>query len=201
VRLLQKTIVLIVTLLAFALIPALRATTFMRLSPEQMAAAATFVVRARCVGSIVLVDRGEIWTLTSFETREAWKGAPPETLRVRLLGGRTRELTSQISGVPRFRPGEDVVLFLVPEKSGGYSIVSWAQGTFRVHRDPASRALVITQDTAAYGFRLSERASHPPEIVRDTPLEEFRRRIQSASASAAAAPSLAPARAANRRQP
>ncbi len=199
-RFLQKTLVPIVTVFAFALIPALHATTFMRLSPEQMTAAAAFIVRARCVGSIVLVDRGEIWTLTSFETREAWKGAPPEILRVRLLGGRTRDLTSHVSGVPRFRAGEDVVLFLVPEKSGaGYLIVSWAQGTFRVHRDPASRALVITQDTAAYGFRLSERASHSPEIVRDTPLEEFHRRIESALASAAAAPATAPA--ANRRQP
>jgi hypothetical protein len=170
----------------FAPLTALNATTFARLSPEQMATNSTLIVRARCTGSVVLVERGEIWTLTSFEPRETWKGNAPPVVRVRLLGGRTRDITSYVSGVPRFRTGEEVVLFLVPSSSGRFAIVSWAQGTFRVRQDPASGAQVVSQDTAGYGLAFSERAASS-FVVRYTALEEFRRRIE----SALAAPSLA----------
>jgi hypothetical protein len=174
-----------ITTLAFFLAPlfALNATSFMRLSPEQMAANSTLIVRARCIGSIVAVERGEIWTLTSFEPRETWKGIAPPVVRVRLLGGRTRDVTSYVSGVPRFRPGEEVVLFLVPSSAGRFAIVSWAQGTFRVRRDPASGAEVVTRDTAGYGLAPSERAASLFSIVRYTPLEEFHRSIEVALAA------------------
>ncbi len=175
--------ILFATLFAMlAPILTLHATTFARLSPEEIAAAAALVVRARCVGSIVITERGEIWTVTSFETREVWKGNPPKVLRVRLLGGRTRLLTSHVAGVPRFRAGEDVILFLVQEGAGDFSIVSWAQGTFRVRRDAATGAPVVTQDTASYGIRVGDGASSDLTAIRYVPLEEFHSRIETALA-------------------
>jgi hypothetical protein len=175
--------ILLATLFAMlAPILPLRATTFARMSPEEIAAAAALVVRARCVGSIVVTERGEIWTVTSFETREIWKGNPPKVLRVRLLGGRTRLLTSHVAGVPRFLAGEDIILFLVPEDSGDFSIVSWAQGTFRVRRDAATGALAVTQDTTGYGSRILDGASSGGAAVRYVPLEEFHCRIRAALA-------------------
>lgn len=201
----------VVVLLALAmgvsplLVDVARATTFARMSPEDMARAAVVIVRARCVGSVVETRGGEIWTVTSFEIRETWKGEAARVVRVRLLGGRTTEITSRVDGVPRFRAGEDVVLFLAPIENGEFSVLSWAQGTFRVSRETATGASVVNQDTAStamaalkmatpatalsnmrpskmgmgVGAGATASASHVAAI-RNMPLEEFRRRIQEA---------------------
>lgn len=156
-------------------------TTLAKMSLEQLSGAAPLIVRARCQGSIVIAERAEIWTITSFEVREVWKGSAPKIVRVRLLGGRTAQFTSHVDGVPRFRAGEDVVLFLAPSRPGNYSVTSWAQGTFRIHPGGANAALVVTQDTAAFspaefagGAAAQEKNS---ASVRGLPLEEFRRRV------------------------
>lgn len=161
--------------------PNAQPTTFVKMSLEQLAAASPLIVRARCQGSVVSAERGEIWTITSFEVREIWKGSAPGVLRVRLLGGRTAELTSHVEGVPRFRSGEDVVLFLAPSRRGNYSVTSWGQGSFRIHKGGPNAAPEVTQDTAA--FLPAEFASGPAargaesEAVRGIALEEFRRRV------------------------
>jgi hypothetical protein len=148
---------------------------------EKLVAATPLIVRARCQGSIVSVEKGEIWTITSFEVREVWKGSAASVVRVRLLGGRTAELTSHVEGVPRFRAGEDVVLFLEPSRRGNYSVTSWAQGTFRIHRAGPGAAFVVTQDTAAFSAAEFSRGSGTRvaenDAVRSVALEEFRRRV------------------------
>ncbi len=156
-------------------------TTFVKISLEQLTAATPLIVRARCQGSIVSTEKSEIWTITSFEVHEVWKGSAPQVVRVRLLGGRTAELTSHVEGVPRFRAGEDVVLFLAPSRGGNYSVTSWAQGTFRIHRAGANAQLVVTQDTAAFSpaefIGRSSSRGVDGSAVRGIPLEEFRRRV------------------------
>jgi hypothetical protein len=161
----------------------LNATTFIRVPPEKLAEVSTLVVRARCVGSAVQTRDGEIWTITSFEVRETWKGGAPAVIRTRLLGGRTAQLTSHVAGVPRFRAGEEVVMFLAPIRGGEYSIVSWAQGTFRIHRDPVTSGLVVTQDTASYQDPNSLSMAFEGRAVRNLPLEEFHHRIEMALAA------------------
>jgi hypothetical protein len=60
--------------------------------------------------------------------------------------------------------------------------VSWAQGTFRIHRDPATSGLVVTQDTASYNDPNSLSMVFEGRAVRNLPLEEFHRRIEMALA-------------------
>ena len=167
--------------LVLAAVPNASPTTFVKMSLEQLSAATPLIVRAHCQGSIVSADRGEIWTITSFEVRETWKGSAPAVLRVRLLGGRTAQLTSHVEGVPRFRAGEDVVLFLAPLHRGDYSVAGWAQGTFRIRRGGTAASLAVTQDTASFlpaEFAGRAAASGVEDGgVRGMPLEEFRRRV------------------------
>lgn len=169
----------LIILLASA--PTIWSTTFARMSLEQLSTAAPLIVRARCQGSIVVTERAEIWTITSFEVREVWKGSAPQTVRVRLLGGRTAQYTSHVEGIPRFQAGEDVVLFLTPSRAGNYSVTSWEQGTFRIHRGASDVAAVVTQDTAAFSpheFSASAGARKKDDgRVRGLALDEFRRRV------------------------
>lgn len=156
------------------------ATTLERMSIGQMARAAPVIVQARCVGNSTGWDAGEIWTFTSFHVQDAWRGSPLARITVRLLGGRVGKLTSYVSGVPRFRPGEDVVLFLQPTPRGDFSVVSWEQGTFRIHRNPVSGRARVTQDTASFATFDPLTRRFEAVGVRDMPLNELRARVDAA---------------------
>ena len=125
-------------------------------------------------------DAGEIWTFTSFEIEETWSGSAPSQISVRLLGGRVGNFTSTVSGVPRFSPGEEVVLFLENTPRGDFSIVSWEQGTFRIRRDARTGDEVAVQDTAA--FPVFDPATRRFETIgiHNLPMATFRSRVDAA---------------------
>jgi hypothetical protein len=159
------------------------ATTLERMSVAKMTQAARLVVRAQCLANSASWDDGEIWTFTSFEVEDSWKGAPSgaaQQITVRLLGGSVGNLQSTVSGVPRFRPGEEVILFLQPIARGDYSIVSWVQGTFRIHRDARSGAETVVQDTAAFDTYDPATRQFDSEGIRNLSVAALHLRVQSA---------------------
>ncbi len=162
------------------------ATTLERMSVAKMTQSAQLVVRAQCVANSSAWDGGEIWTFTSFEVEDAWKGAPAgaaQQVVVRLLGGSVGNLSSTVSGVPRFRPGEEVILFLQPTARGDFSIVSWVQGTFRIHRDTRSGAEIVVQDTAAFDTYDPATRQFNAEGIRNLSVAALRQRVQTALAA------------------
>jgi hypothetical protein len=156
------------------------ATTIERMPLAKMAQAATVIVRARCMGNSVLRDAGEIWTVTSFQVQETWRGDAPTQITVRLLGGSMGKITSHVSGVPRFRPGEDVVLFLAPTKRGDFSVVSWQQGTFRIRQADAGAQEFVTQDTASFATFDPITKQFRVDGIRNMQLDAFRARVKAA---------------------
>jgi len=171
----------VANLLLIATQPVSQATTLMRMSLAQMARTAQVIVRARCVSNATLWDEGEIWTRTTFDVEESWSG-PPGTrqIAVRLLGGSLGNISSRVSGIPRFQPGEDTVLFLEPSRNGDFAIVSWQQGTFRIRQNAAMGAEIVVQDTASVltydpGSRRFEAAG-----IRAMALADFRSRVVAA---------------------
>jgi len=156
------------------------ATTIARMSLAQMAQAAPLIVRARCAGNSVAFDAGEIWTFTSFQVEETWRGEASSQIVVRLLGGTMRNITSHVSGVPRFRPGEDVVLFLEPTARGDFSVLSWEQGTFRISSDAAGVQAYVTQDTASFATFDPATRRFQATGIRHMPLESFHAQVAAA---------------------
>jgi hypothetical protein len=153
------------------------ATTLLRMSLSRLSQTAQVIVRARCVGSAASWDAGEIWTFLSFDAEEVWKGSPPARFTVRMLGGQVGNLTSSVSGVPRFSVGADVVLFLEPTPQGDFTIVGWQQGTFRVLRDFRTGEESVTQDSAAFATFDPVARQFRVEGIRKMPLTEFRDRV------------------------
>ena len=153
------------------------ATTLLRMSLAKMAQTAKVIVRARCVGSSTNWDAGEIWTFTTFDAEETWRGSAPARFTVRLLGGRLGNLTASVSGVPRFRAGEDVILFLEPTARGDFSVVGWEQGTFRIGRDPRTGEANVTQDSAAFATFDPVTRQFQVEGIERMPLNTLRARI------------------------
>jgi hypothetical protein len=155
-------------------------TTLAHMSVAKMTHISALILRARCVDNSAAWDGGEIWTFTTYEPTEVWKGSAQPRVRVRLLGGRVGNLTSNVSGVPRFRIGEDVVLFLVPTTRGDFSVVSWVQGTFRIHRDPRTGEETVTQDSASFDTFDPSTRKFAASGIHDLPLQEFRSQVAAA---------------------
>ncbi len=154
------------------------ATTLRRMSLEDLADSAHAVVRARCLGSESRAQGGQIWTWTRFEVSEAIKGSVPEHVAVRLIGGRAGKLTATVNGVPRFQDGEEVILFLEPSRGGEWTVTSWAQGTFRIHRERATGRELVTQDTAGLSLFDPATREFQPGGIRRVRMEEFRERLR-----------------------
>jgi len=168
---------LLAILLAAAAAPA---TTLLRMSLEKLSRAAAVIVRAHCLENSTGWEGGEIWTFTSFDVQEVWSGPAPDKITVRLLGGRVADVTSTVSGVPRFRPGEEVVLFLEPTPRGDFSIVSWQQGAFRIRRAPHLAEETATQDTAALATFDPATRHFQTAGIRNLPLATFRAQVAAA---------------------
>lgn len=175
-------------LLPFALgllltLPTSRATTLERMSVERMSQAAKAIARVRCISNATVWQRGEIWTLTTFSVEQTWRGLLQPQITVRSLGGNIGVVSSTVSGVPRFHAGEEVVLFLEPSPYGDYFVVSWQQGTFRIHRDRRTSDETVAQDTASYAVLDPQTRRMEASGIARMPLADFRDRVDTALAT------------------
>jgi len=164
-------------LAAAALVAGAGATTLERMTLEKLTRSAQAIVRARCLENSPGWDAGEIWTSTSFKVKEVWKGSLPERFSVRLLGGRVGNVTSTVSGIPRFRAGEEVVLFLEATPRGDLTVVSWQQGSFRIGRDAYAGVETVTQDTASFATFDPATRHFQATGIRNVPLDTFHAQV------------------------
>jgi hypothetical protein len=176
---LQSSAVTITTtiFLATCVAAPLPATTLARLSLDQLAQAADTVARVRCTEAASYVQDGTVWTRTQFTVIEPLKGAPPAQVTVRLPGGRAGGVFVVVEAAPRFRPGEESVLFLERTSTREYSVTGWALGTFRVRRNARTGEETVTQDSSGLAVFDVAARRFIIEGVRDLPLREFRRRL------------------------
>jgi hypothetical protein len=124
-----------------------QATTLVRLRFQDLVHYSHSIARVRCLHAESLMEKGEIWTDTTFRVLSHNKGYLPEEIVVRQPGGKFQNLHSRVEGAPEFRPGEEAYLFLNAHPGGQLLIVGWAQGTFRIHRDLRSGGETVTQDS------------------------------------------------------
>jgi len=129
-------------------LPHARATTLARMNVRELAQQSTYIARVRCVNVVSTADTNLVWTISTFEVAKVWKGSPPPRFTVRLPGGVAAGLRVRVEGAPQFSLGEDVVLFLTEDRGRQMNIVSWAQGTFRIRKNPRTGVELAVQDTA-----------------------------------------------------
>jgi hypothetical protein len=127
-------------------------TTLSRMSFDELAQKSSAVARLRCQGSESHWDGGELWTETRFEVVERNKGLLETTVTARMLGGRADGITSRVDGIPAFRVGEEVYLFLWGKPGEAYRVLGWSRGTFRIVRDARTGAEKITQESSSAKF-------------------------------------------------
>ena len=179
----RATMRFVVSLMAALLIlPAIHSTTLARLSLDQLVAGSDAAARVRCVGAESRWEGGSIWTVTTLEVVETLKGNLPREITVRLPGGRVGHLTAAVDGAPRFKTGDEAVMFLERSRAGGFTVAGWVEGTFRISRDPRTGREMVTQDSSAFAVFDTATRAFRTEGIRGMPLEIFRARIAAAVA-------------------
>jgi hypothetical protein len=158
------------------------ATTLARMDLNTLASSAEIIVRVRCIHSETKWESETIWTFADFAVLETFKGAPTQVLRVRLPGGRMNHTEVRIEGVPIFITGEELVLFVEKTSAGDYGVTSWAQGTFRIHREKTGDAR-LTQDSSHFAVFDPRTRQFATEGVRNLPINDFRNQLASALAN------------------
>lgn len=142
--------------------PSARATVMVEVPLEDMARDAVAIVRGRVVhsGTHMVVRDGGIdpHTITSLEVTDWIKGQGGAVVQVRELGGLIgpggQGGGMWIDGTPRYRIGEEVILFLRadPDDAAYFRTYAMSQGKFVVLRGVGGAPDVVARDTSTLAF-------------------------------------------------
>ena len=118
--------------------PEVEATTVKQLSLEQMVRGSHRIMLGRRVSQETYWNktRTRIYTATRFAVTEDLKGESRGAATVVTVGGTMDGLTQVVSGTPRFREHEEVLLFLEAGKGSYWILMGLSQGMFRIATDP-----------------------------------------------------------------
>lgn len=133
-------------LIAFFLATPTSATTIVPLSFEQLVHESSAVVYGRVsdVRSQWTADRRFIESVVSIEVIKGMKGSAGETIAFTVPGGQVGRYLNVIPGAPAFAPGDLAVFFLTAHGPRLPVTTGLTQGIYRVQRDAASGALLVT---------------------------------------------------------
>lgn len=102
------------------------------LDPAGVANGASVVARARVVAQSARATAARVTTDTRLDVLAIWRGASTASLSVATRGGRAGNIVEVAADEVVFRPGEEVVVFLVPHSEGGWQLYGGYQGMFSV---------------------------------------------------------------------
>ena len=118
-----------------------------------------------------LRKEGRIYTDTTLEVRETWKGDAAEEVTVRLPGGRIGDTVTRVHGMPGFQTGERVVAFLKErydeEDANRFSVTGLRQGKFHVALGPDTSTEFVVPRLDDLRLLAPEGGSFDPEQLEE----------------------------------
>lgn len=162
------------------LVSGLEATTVKQFSLEQMVRKSHRIILGRCVSRETYWNktRTRILTATRFAVAEDLKGESRGTATVVTVGGTLDGLTLLVSGTPRFRENEEVLLFLEAGKSGHWILMGLSQGMFRIAADPQGVRMARHAPSGLQLIPASPESSSPTPIPARVELNRLLNRIR-----------------------
>jgi hypothetical protein len=136
-RVIRRLLLLIGLGSALLLAPPARASELIRRSLSELARGAQFIFIGRCeaVSCHWNTDHSLILTANRFRILRPVKGDPGPSITLDELGGTVGEDTLQMSDVPRYRVGEEVLLCVRRTELGRWTTFGAGQGRFPIDRD------------------------------------------------------------------
>ncbi len=129
-----------------------KATTVIPPDFDHLVAQADYVVRAvvKAVTSELRTDgpHRHIVTKVELDVREVISGTPPQPLVLQLLGGKVGDEEMVVDGVPKFKVGDEDILFVHGNGRQFCPVVALTYGRFPVKRDDKGREYVARANGA-----------------------------------------------------
>lgn len=136
------------------------ATTVVPPSFTQLVGASGYVVRAVVTNMNAewQHDGGNLHIITrvTFEVREVIAGTPPEPLVLTMLGGKIGDTELLVDGAPRFKVGDEDILFVRGPEFKLLPFVAMQYGQYLVQRDAKTRAAFVTRSNGRPLFSADE---------------------------------------------
>lgn len=109
---------------------------------EKVENAASIVI-GKCIAQTSKWDAAREWILTysTFRIEKTLKGAPAQEITIVTPGGTVDGIAQEVIGVPRFREGEENVVFVRNSKAGP-TVLFLEQGNYKVVEDESGERLV-----------------------------------------------------------
>ena len=142
------------SLLVFTPVAALRATTVIAPTFNELVAESEVIARVEVTAvrpAWVESPQGRIIkTFVTFRVVRALKGTPTADLTLPFLGGELDGETMRVSGMPRFTVGQKDIVFLSDTRGVQFSpLVGLMHGRYRVQTDAATSRDYIARDDGA----------------------------------------------------
>ena len=145
-----KTLAIILLLLSVAQVAS--ATTVVVPTDTEMLIGARAVVRGRVLQVETSYDeqRGEVFTYITLRVREVLKGAvTARRIVIKESGGQTADQTTMIYGMPEFKIGQQVLVYLDTRDDGTLRVHQMFLGKFNIVVDPFSGRDVVVRENAS----------------------------------------------------
>ena len=109
---------------------------------EDKVASASAIVMGKCVAQESRWDDSRNWILTysTFRVEKTLKGQPSEQITIVTPGGTVGNITQDVIGVPKFREGEENVVF-VKDSQAGPTVAFLEQGNYRLRKSGIDRVV------------------------------------------------------------
>jgi hypothetical protein len=124
-----------------------QSTQIIHRSPKQMGDEASMVVSGKVSGvrSYWNDKQTKIFTETTVQVDQAYKGEAAPTVRIIQMGGVVGTVRMHVHGALAWRSGEEVLLFLDSYDADKYRVSGFSQGKFGVERDPVTGEAFVTR--------------------------------------------------------
>ncbi len=133
-------------LLVLAFGEAAFATTAIIPRDDEMVVESRAIVTGKVIGLSTRADAntGLVYTYIRLEVNSVLKGMIAEReIVLKELGGETRDRGTQICGMPRFEPGQEVLLYLNTWPGGALRVHQGFLGKFNISRDPSTGRVFV----------------------------------------------------------
>lgn len=161
-----------VFLISAAAVP-LFATTVERIELPQLVSRADNIVQGRVESVEARYEDRMIYTYVSLVIDDAIKGDRRRTIQLRQMGGTIGAKTMWIAGMPQFKNGDQVILFLKDRQDGAFDVIGLNQGKYDIVENYAvshvSGVSVLDPRTG----RMSEAG-----FVDKAPVDQFKAKIR-----------------------
>ena len=162
------------------------ATVVVHLGLEEMSQASDVIAHAAVKSvEVIAPSPGVLLTRITFHARDVVRGEGDfhsGDLTVVVIGGRGADREVRIPGMPTFRVGEEVLIFL-ERTDHGHAFTGLSQGVFRIHFEPMTGAPVASRSIRGLGLVNLDpggkmRWMHAPSPVVNHPLAHLRSEIR-----------------------